>query len=63
VIVAALFIVITALIIAGMLLTVVVVTWGSLTWRELPPWSEGDEPATVRTLPRIDLPLDEDEDA
>jgi hypothetical protein len=61
-IVATFFIVIAALIISALLLTVVVVAWGSLSWRELPPWSEGDEPSTVRTLPRIDLPLDEDDE-
>jgi hypothetical protein len=62
--VAALFIVITALIIAGMLLTVVIVAWGSLTWREIPMWSGGHEPSTVRLLPEVDIPLDvlEDDD-
>jgi hypothetical protein len=62
VIVAALLIVIAALVIAGLLLIALVVTWGALAWHELPPWSEGDEPSTVRMLPRIDLPLDEDDD-
>jgi hypothetical protein len=49
-VIAALFIVITTLIIAGMLLTVVIVAWGGLTWRELPAWSAGHEPTTVRLL-------------
>jgi hypothetical protein len=38
-------------------LVVIVGAWGSLTFRELPLFSDGPEPTTVRVLPEIDLPL------
>lgn len=42
---------------AAAALFVIILGWASLSFHELPLFSDGPEPTTVKRLPEIDLPL------
>lgn len=48
--IASLLIIVGTVIVCALLLLVVAILWGGLTYREIPLFSEGDEPRTVRVL-------------